>query len=382
LLGVYRGVLLHVAADGVLTDGEQTDLRRLRDALGLTHDDARAAESVLEEVFRARLKEALDDDALSSDEERRLDAVAKGLGLPQEQVARIRAEELGSTASRVTARALASGTLSGADEAKLGTALREAKDRGPDLETMGQLYRSRLARALGDRSLSPEEKESLAGLAWNLSLPDELVQRIRRDDLSAVVKAVFEESIADRRLSPDEEREFERVCRDLGVTPDFDGATLASMQRFRLLWRIENGELPDVHVSLKLKRNETCHFVTPASHFEERTVTRRVRYSGPSARIRIAKGVYWRMGDVGVSKVTENVLAPLGSGSLYLTSSRLLFDGQSKTTSIALTKIINFQLYTDGVKIEKDSGKDQVFTTSPWDPELFGALLGSALERA
>ena len=62
------------------------------------------------------------------------------------------------------------------------------------------------------------------------------------------------------------------------------------------------------------------------------------------------KGVYWRVGDVGVQRVTEDVLADLDTGTLYLTNKRVIFDGANKTTSIQLPKIINFMLYSDAVR--------------------------------
>ena len=59
----------------------------------------------------------------------------------------------------------------------------------------------------------------------------------------------------------------------------------------------------------------------------------------------------------------------------------MLFDGSKKSTTIPFTKIINFSLYSDGVKIEKDSGKDQVFQWSG-DSEILGTILQGALNRA
>ncbi len=383
VLDVYAKVLSHCAFDERLSDEELANLRRLRDALGLRHDDVKAIEVNLEELYRTRLKQALSDEAVSADEEAQLGHLASDLRLSDEQVARIRRGEMESVVRQITARARQAGALSEADEAKLGDALRESQGADPKLaRALGELYRARVRRAATDHRLSSFEKDSLAGLAKNLQLPDEIVERIRKEELGAVTKAVIDRMVEDRRLWPEEDDEFRRVCRDLGVSATFDDATLALLERFRLFWRIENGETPDVNVPIKLKRGEVCHFFTPMEHFEERTVTRRVRYGGPAASIRIAKGIYWRMGDIGVSRVTENVLAPLGQGTLYLTSSRLLFDGDRKSTSIPLSKVINFQLYTDGVKIEKDSGKDQVFTATTWDPELFGLLLSSALARA
>jgi hypothetical protein len=69
------------------------------------------------------------------------------------------------------------------------------------------------------------------------------------------------------------------------------------------------------------------------------------------------------------------------SGTLYVTNKRLLFDGAQKSTSIALKKIIRFTVYSDGLKIEKDTGKDQYFVGSG-DPEILGAVLERVIAQS
>jgi hypothetical protein len=71
----------------------------------------------------------------------------------------------------------------------------------------------------------------------------------------------------------------------------------------------------------------------------------------------------------------------LDTGTLHITSSRLLFDGSKKSTTIPYRKIINFTLYSDGIKVEKETGKDQVFQWAG-DSEVLGTVLQSALKRA
>lgn len=110
-------------------------------------------------------------------------------------------------------------------------------------------------------------------------------------------------------------------------------------------------------------------------------MTRSIRYHGPTARIRIAKGVYWRVGSISPTRVTEEMLAPLDWGTLYITNRRLLFDGSKKSATIQLSKIINFTLYRDGIGIEKETGKDQIVQFDG-EVEIAGAILGAALAEA
>ncbi len=73
-------------------------------------------------------------------------------------------------------------------------------------------------------------------------------------------------------------------------------------------------------------------------------------------------------------------MVQLDSGTLYITNNRLLFDGQKKNTVINLSKILSFTLFSDGLKVEKDSGRDQYFLGAG-DLELVAAVLDALLSR-
>lgn len=111
-----------------------------------------------------------------------------------------------------------------------------------------------------------------------------------------------------------------------------------------------------------------------------RTITCRIRYAGPTASIRIMKGVRFRLGDLAVSNVTQDVMEHLDSGILYFTSKRLLFDGEHKSTSIPLSRVMNFRCFDDALVIEKDTGKDQVFKFANADARLVAATLEGLLQ--
>ena len=188
----------------------------------------------------------------------------------------------------------------------------------------------------------------------------------------------MDDATTDRRLSPDEDAQLSALARQLNVTLSHDNATAATLDRFRLLWRIENGELPLVTPPIRLQRGEQCHATIPAVHHELRTRTRAVRYAGPTVRVPIMKGVAYRVGSATVNGVTEDVLHEIDQGTLYATSKRLILDGSRKTTSIPYSKIINVTRYDDGIVTEKDTGKDQVFRCDG-DVEVFSVILSAAM---
>jgi hypothetical protein len=82
---------------------------------------------------------------------------------------------------------------------------------------------------------------------------------------------------------------------------------------------------------------------------------------------------------VNVSGVTTEELRQIDTGTLFITSKRLVFNGQSKNATVPFKKIIHFTLYQDGLQIEKESGRDPYFL-GEGDVELIGVILEAALE--
>ena len=243
-------------------------------------------------------------------------------------------------------------------------------------------YREAVAAAIADRWLTDDERHGLEQMATNLQLPPASLEAIHRDLMGQVIQSLFKEQTADRRFSPEEEAELQRVAKNLSIDLSFDDPTRGLIQRYRQLWEIDHGQLPLLEVPVNLQRGELCHWQGAGRLHEYRSVTTAVGYSGPTARIRLARGLSWRVGQLSVNRVTRDVLKELDAGTLYITSKRLLFDGSRKSTALPLRRILNFTVYQDGVQIEKDSGKDQFFMLNSFDGELLGAVLEAAIDRS
>ena len=166
---------------------------------------------------------------------------------------------------------------------------------------------------------------------------------------------------------------------EFGANLTHDDATTRALERFRLLARIDAGQILPIAVSIRLQAGEVCHFhASGVAHKEMRVVTKRVNYSGVTASIRIVKGIRWRLGSMSVDRVTQDVLTQIDSGDFYITNRRILIQGTRKNTAVPLSKVTDFTVYSDGLKIDKDSGKD-VYVVGTTDWELAGACLNQAL---
>lgn len=193
--------------------------------------------------------------------------------------------------------------------------------------------------------------------------------------IEVVVNAALEDGV----LDPEEDARIARVVERYG-SPQIDPKSRAIMDRARALHHAMTAPFPEVRTPLLLKKGEQCVFGAQAEAMEERSRTVRVNYGGPSARIRIMKGVYYSMGSVGVSRETEAFTHSFGSGVLAVTNKRLLWMSPAKSINIPLGKIVMFEPFSDGVKIYKETGKPILFTWTN-DKGVGSVWVGRAIDE-
>jgi hypothetical protein len=94
-----------------------------------------------------------------------------------------------------------------------------------------------------------------------------------------------------------------------------------------------------------------------------RTVYTRGGYSGIS--IRVAKGVYYRIGEFESKPVTRTQNEFVDAGFLGVTTKHIYFSGKTKGFRIRYDKIVSFNPHSDGITIQRDasSAKPQIFVT-------------------
>jgi hypothetical protein len=128
-------------------------------------------------------------------------------------------------------------------------------------------------------------------------------------------------------------------------------------------------------------RGEVCHCRFPARWLEMRTRTVGTYRTGPVASIRIVKGLHYRIGSYSTHRVTATELQEIDTGMAYITNKRLIFDGRLKNTNIRHSAVIALEAYSDGVGIEKSTGRSPVLVTTA-DAEVVTAIYTEALNRA
>jgi hypothetical protein len=182
-------------------------------------------------------------------------------------------------------------------------------------------------------------------------------------------------------VSPLEQQQLDEMAQNLGVPLSLSESQKSDRDLFALYWQIENGPLPWYDVSINLQKGERCHFAARSEWYEFRTKTVRVNYSGPSYRIRIAKGLYYRVGSMKVAPVKHEELTQVDSGIVYFTNKRIIFDGARGNKTIKLSALLGIEPHSDGIGIEKATGKSPVLGLSD-NVELGTVVLSALLAQA
>jgi hypothetical protein len=243
-------------------------------------------------------------------------------------------------------------------------------------EVTKEVYKKEVAKVIADGVLDSDEEKRLLTLEANLHISHDLAMQLYGEETNALYSKAVAKAVADEKLSPEEEKEIEALAQNLHIKVSHDEGTSALLAKYRLFWQIDNGMLPTIDVSINLQKGEICHFnVTEIDWLEQRAVTRRVNYSGLSYRVSICKGLSWRAGSIAPQPLSEDVWKIIDSGDLYLTNKRMIFMGGKGNKTLTFKKILDFSIHTNGVDIQKDTGKSpflQFFDNT----DIFGMILG------
>lgn len=179
---------------------------------------------------------------------------------------------------------------------------------------------------------------------------------VRKDCINEMIQNL----IKNGTLSPDDYSKIIYASKKININLSFDKETNNYIEKLIAFWKIDNEDLPIKTVDISLQNNEVCHYESEIKWMENKTVTTSINYSGLSASFKIAKGVRYRVGNIKPQRVTVDKLVEIDKGKLYVTNKRIIFMGIRKNNNIKYQSILSIVPYSDGVGIEKDSGKSPI----------------------
>lgn len=232
-----------------------------------------------------------------------------------------------------------------------------------------RLYRDRLAAAVADGTLTPDEVAELEGLRMARDLSHDEV----RMAALAIYRAALRDALSDERLTPEEDLHLRRLQADLDLSDEELEADHVQLSRLRFLAQLEGGMLPQIHSPVPLVAHEVGHWVVRATFADRIALARSV--DDPTG-IRLDVGgtdAFRAEGPRDALRPSEAVL-PVDMGVLVVSSRRIVFQGVKRTVSIPHARLAAIALYTDGIRAEEQGGAVRGYFLVD-DAELTAAVL-------
>jgi hypothetical protein len=226
-------------------------------------------------------------------------------------------------------------------------------------DTGYSLYVAAMTKAIEDRSLSDSENEELKRIVLEYDLQPERIRDIRY----WAFRQVYEEMIADGKLESAERAKINGLIESLSVVRDLAISDQKGHQKAVIMGYLEEGVFPPIEAppEIRVDEGETFHWAQAAALVKFKKVTRRVDYSGLSYRIKITKGLSYRVGSITPQTVTRETISQEDAGLLWLTDRSISFRGSRKHFEIPLKKVEH---------IEYDEGLLKVFKSGRENPYL------------
>lgn len=150
---------------------------------------------------------------------------------------------------------------------------------------------------------------------------------------------------------------------------DKNGALTKTAQSV-ILREICNGVLPSPlnisgNIPVNLQKNEQIIWVFQNSKYLEDKSRRKFVGGSQGVSLRIAKGVYYRVGSFKGNSVSYTERVHVDTGAVIITNKHIYFAGPKKSMRVPFAKIVSFEPFSDGLGIMRDaaSAKPQIFVT-------------------
>lgn len=245
-------------------------------------------------------------------------------------------------------------------------------------QTAQFIYQYQVSSCIVNRRLDTSRRQKLGAWRRWLMLNEATANKILSETCGKHLQGYLKNVVANERLSPQEDAELQAMVKSFNIRLNMNAETQEKLNRYRQYWHIEHGSLAPIAVSISLPKTEQCFLEMETDWLELRTVTHRVNYGGVSARAKIMKGVYYRVGSMKAEAVKSEEWKLIDQGTLFLTNKRIIFMGSKGNKNIRLNRVLSFSPFQNGVEIDKDSGKSP-FLQLYGDIDLFSMLLSRLL---
>ncbi len=251
------------------------------------------------------------------------------------------------------------------------------------ISAMRQRYKDKkeflnsIIRAVEDGVLTDLEINQIQSKFKELELTQEDLKGFRATAYNAALRTAK----SDGKITAEEEVELNKIQKLLKIPDTEIVKSKKELARLRLITEIQNGNIPTISVqNVVLQKKETAYWSEKGSLLENRVVKRRYEGGSQGISFRIAKGVSYRVGAHRGHIVTDTAVVPVSTGEFIITNKRIIFRGDNKSFNIHLDKLLELNIYSDGVRLTDDKGKPRIVKlTNSENRDIVGATLSYAI---
>ena len=233
------------------------------------------------------------------------------------------------------------------------------------------LLEKKMQELVNDGELSEQDGTTLDKMAIMLDLETDEVGELQKQSFLKEFSFIQKRLERSFLLTDEDLDEIEALKKKYGVK---DLALEGFADLFRKIYLLEvKQQMPSpIACDLMLESGESGYFFIHSTWHQTRMKNqgyRGVSFSVPTG----LKGLNLRFGQY--KSVRSEEITPLASGILWITSKRILFQGEERSTKVTYKKIIDAHIFSDCLKIEKDSGKADYFSMNPAEARYVVALI-------
>lgn len=190
--------------------------------------------------------------------------------------------------------------------------------------------------------------------------------------------------LADNYFSEEEELELNRLCELTGglntrVVKDWD---LAKLTRARLIRDLLTGNVRPVfnaqNFPIVLQRKEVVVWGANNVEFITTKIERQFVAGSRGFNVRIAKGVYYRVGNSRGHTESREVLDNLGKGFLVVSNKHIFINATKLNKKIPLSKLISVTPYRGEVEICCEGNRGRPIYAEVKDSQFWANVIGNA----
>ncbi len=220
------------------------------------------------------------------------------------------------------------------------------------------------------RGLVPVEAvaKELAIVGQHIRLNDADKHELAMRAWTVAVDETFEDSL----VSAEEEKRLVALARQLELPPAEINKTEAfnRLVKGAVLRDLTEGKMPN-RVSItgglqfNLQKKEKIAWLFNSAEYHKMKTLRTYVGGSTGVSVRIAKGLYWRVGAFLGHTLSRDEMVYQGTGMMAVTQKHIYFSGPGKSFRVPYAKVVSFEPFSDGIGIHREgaNAKPEFFKT-------------------